>query len=244
MTASGFHLYLDSADLDALRGCLPHPVVHGVTTNPTLLRRAGVGRAALPGLLEQLLRLGARQVQAQVGGDQLDGMLADARALVAHFDPGQLVVKIPATRVGLRAGAELGARGVPVTYTAVYALEQAQFAAMLGAAYAAPYLGRLQDAGIDGLDLVRRMQAVLDASGASTRLLVASVRSRAAYLDLVRIGVGAITIPPALFAELIDHAATIEAERVFLGDSQALEDARAQPAPAPARGAVGGGGGG
>lgn len=212
-----FHLYLDSGDLDALRTCLPHPVVWGVTTNPTLLRRAGVDRASLPGLLESCLKLGARQVQAQVTAAAADAMLEDAHALLRHFDAGQLVVKIPATREGLRAGARLAADGVPVTFTAVYAPEQAHFAAELGAAYAAPYLGRLQDAGIDGLALVGRMQRLV--AGTATRLLVASIRSREAYLSLLDLGVGAITIPPALFAALLDHDATIEAERAFLADA-------------------------
>ena len=217
--STAFHLYLDSADLGALRTCLPHPVVHGVTTNPTLLKRAGVTWDALPDLLTTLLRLGAKQVQAQVRSPDVDGMLADADALLRQFDPGQLVVKIPATRAGLTAGDALTARGVPVTYTAVYALEQAHFAAQLGAAYAAPYLGRLNDAGVDGLALIGRMQALVAASGSPMRLLVASIRSRQAYLDLLALGVGAITIPPALFTELMDHEATIAAERGFLADA-------------------------
>ncbi len=217
----GFHLYLDSADLAELQACLPHPVIHGVTTNPTLLRRAGVGRAGLPALLHAVVKLGARQVQAQVHAADAEGMLVDARKLLAEFDAGQLVVKIPATREGLRAGAELSLTGVPVTYTAVYAPEQAHFAAQLGASYAAPYLGRLDDAGLDGLALIARMQALVARSGAATRLLVASVRSREAYLALLDLGVGAITIPPRLFAELVDHPATRDAERAFLADATA-----------------------
>ena len=217
-----FHLYLDSADLGELGACLPHPVVHGVTTNPTLLRRAGVRRAELPGLLARCLALGARQVQAQVQAPDVDGMLADADDLLRPFDQGQLVVKIPATRAGFVAGAALAARGVPVTYTAVYALEQAHFAGQLGAAYAAPYLGRLEDAGIDGLALIAGMQHLIGASGAATRLLPASIRTRQAYLSLLQLGVGAITIPPRLFAELLDHEATLEAERGFLADAATL----------------------
>ena len=220
---SNFHLYLDSADLTELRQCLPHPVVHGVTTNPSLLKRAGVGRAALVGLLEQLLKLGARQVQAQVQSIEADAMLKDAQELLRHFDPGQLVVKIPATREGFRAGAVLIAGGVPVTFTAVYALEQAHFAAQLKAAYAAPYLGRLNDSGVDGLALIARMQALIGRSGeATTRLLVASIRSRETVLALMEMGVGAITIPPRLFAELLDHEATLQAERAFLADAAGL----------------------
>ena len=220
---SGFHLYLDSADLSELRACLPHPVIHGVTTNPTLLKRAGVGRDALSGLLQTAIDLGAKQVQAQVTAAQTDTMLEDAERLLRPFERGQLVVKIPATRDGLRAGAQLSARGVPVTYTAVYVLEQAHFAVQLGAAYAAPYLGRLDDAGIDGLALIAQMQSLVEGKAgreaSATRLLVASVRTREAYLALLRIGVGAVTIPPRLFAELIDHDATIAAERAFLTDA-------------------------
>ena len=219
MTAP-FHLYLDSANLSELRACLPHPVVHGVTTNPTLLKRAGVGRDALAALLQTAIELGAKQVQAQVTAAQSDAMLEDAERLLRPFERGQLVVKIPATRDGLRAGAQLSARGVPVTYTAVYAPEQAHFAAQLGAAYAAPYLGRLQDGGVDGLAMIAEMQSLLN--GSATRLLVASVRTRDAYLALLRIGVGAITIPPRLFAELVDHDATLAAERGFLADAGAV----------------------
>jgi len=219
MTAP-FHLYLDSAELSELRACLPHPVVHGVTTNPTLLKRAGVGRDALAALLQTAIELGAKQVQAQVTAAQSDAMLEDAERLLRPFERGQLVVKIPATRDGLRAGAQLSARGVPVTYTAVYAPEQAHFAAQLGAAYAAPYLGRLQDGGVDGLAMIAEMQSLLN--GSATRLLVASVRTRDAYLALLRIGVGAITIPPRLFAELVDHDATLAAERGFLADAGAV----------------------
>jgi transaldolase len=218
-----FHLYLDSADLAQLRLCMPHPVVHGVTTNPTLLRRAGVRRDALPDLLGEMLVLGAKQVQAQVRSPDASGMLDDAHDLLRHFTPGQLVIKIPATREGLRAGAQLVAQGVPVTYTAVYALEQAHFSAQLGASYAAPYLGRLNDAGLDGLALITQMQALLQAGGSATRLLVASVRDREAYLNLLRIGVGAITIPPWLLGELLDHPATLQAEQAFLADAHASD---------------------
>ena len=217
-----FHLYIDSADLDELSQCLPHPVIHGVTTNPTILKRAGVTRAALPGLFEKLFKLGVKQVQAQVHAAAADAMLEDARTLLAGFDPGQVVVKIPVTRDGLRAGADLMADGVPFTFTAVYALEQAHFSAQLGATYAAPYFGKMDDVGFDGLGMITKMQAIIEKSGADTRLLVASIRSREAYLALLKIGVGAITIPARLFAELLDHQATLEAERAFLADAETL----------------------
>ena len=221
-----FHLYLDSADLTELRACLPHPTVFGVTTNPTLLKRAGVTPAALPGLFEAILDLGVEKIQAQVFSAGADYMIRDAEALQRLVDPRKMVVKIPATREGFRAGAKLIADGMQVTFTAVYALEQAMFAAELGAAYAAPYLGRLIDSGVDGLALIGKMQTLIERGEVedndSMRLLVASVRSQDAFSSLLELGVRAITIPPKLFGELMDHPATLEAERVFLTDAASL----------------------
>ncbi len=220
-----FHLYLDSGNLTELKACLPHPAVYGVTTNPTLLKRAEVTPAALPALFENILALGVHKVQAQVLATGFDATVLSARAILDYVDRRRMVVKIPATREGFRAGAKLISDGLQVTFTAVYGLEQVLFAAEMGAAYAAPYLGRLNDSGVDGLALIARMQAMVDRArenGSKMRLLVASIRSRDAFLSLVELGVGAVTVPPKLFGELLDHPATIEAERIFLNDAAGL----------------------
>lgn len=222
MTDLPLHLYIDSADVGDLGGILPHPLVYGVTTNPTLLRKAGVAPDAMPALLDQLRAWGVRAVHVQVGSADEEGMLRDAERAVALAETGLIVVKIPATRAGFAAGSRLSARGVPVTYTAVYEPEQAAFAAMAGAAYAAPYLGRLADQGREALATIARMQAFVERYGPETRLLVASVRSRHDFLSLLDIGVGAITVPPSLIPALLDHASTQEAERVFLDDVRAM----------------------
>lgn len=221
MTDLPLHLYIDSANVGDLGEILPHPLVYGVTTNPTLVRRAGVSPDGMPGLIEQLRGWGVRAVHVQVGSPDQAGMLRDAERAIALAEPGLVVVKIPATRDGFAAGSRLSASGVPVTYTAVYEPEQAAFAAMAGAAYAAPYLGRLTDQGREALATIARMQALVDRYGPETRLLVASVRSRRDFLSLLDIGVGAITVPPSLMPALLDHASTQGAERVFLDDARA-----------------------
>ena len=222
MTGLSLHFYLDSADVGELAGVLPHPLVYGVTTNPTLLRRAGVSIDRMPALLEQLGAWGARAVHVQVASADRDEMLRDAERAVALAGPGFVAVKIPATREGFAAGSRLSASGVPVTYTAVYEPEQAAFAAMAGAAYAAPYLGRLADHGREALATIARMQALVERYGTGTRLLVASVRSRRDFLALLDIGVAAITVPPSLVPAVLDHAATQDAERAFLDDARAM----------------------
>lgn len=236
------HLYLDTADTDELARVLPNPVVHGVTTNPTLLRRAGVAWDALPELVRRVEELGARAIHLQVRHPTTDDMLRDARELASLAGHLQVVVKLPATREGIAAAAVLAADGVPVTLTAVYQVEQVLWAALVGARYAAPYLGRLDDAGRDGLAEVAAMEAALrtyggrqpaagagrvaagapasgaqgDAEDASLRLLVASVRSPEAFRALMGLGVGAITVPVQLFERLIEHEETRAAERAFL----------------------------
>lgn len=220
------HLYLDTADLNELAGLLPHPLIHGVTTNPTLMKRAGLTYDALPDFVRRVGGLGARRVHVQVRHRDVDGMLRDARELAGLGGAAQLVVKIPATREGFAAATHLASSGAAVTMTAVYEPEQVLWSVMAGATYAAPYLGRLNDAGHDGSAVVGAMQRLLEryrgGEDGDLRLLVASVRSRAAFLQLLEIGVEAVTIPPKLFASLIEHDATRSAEATFLQDAEAL----------------------
>ena len=222
------HLYLDSADLGALKNVLPHPLVYGVTTNPTLFKKAGLMRRDLAAFVSDILAAGVRAVHLQAVGHTRDELIASGLehaqlAASGSGEPGRIVVKLPATREGFAAAAKLTAEGVRVTVTAVYRPEQVLLAASAGASYAAPYLGRLQDGGHDGLAVVGQMQALLERYAVTpTRLLVASVRSRETVVQLLELGVGSITLPPALFAELLSCPETDEAAATFLQDAQAL----------------------
>lgn len=219
------HLYIDSADLGFLEEALQNPLVYGVTTNPSILRRDGVTRSTLPKFVGQVFEFGAKVVQVQVWSQDHKGMIADALEFLTYGEAGAVVPKIPATTDGLKAAAKLAGKGIPVTLTAAYALEQALWATQLGAAYVAPYLGRLEDAGHDGLGLIAKMQAVLTRNPDNkTRLLVASIRSRRAFLALLELGVGSITVPPALLAKLFDHTETLEAEKAFKADADQIQN--------------------
>ena len=223
MISPRFHLYIDSADLGVIQALLPNPLIYGVTTNPTLMRRAGLRSEELAAFIDRVLVLEAQVVQVQVSSRDANGMLRDARAALELGPEGRIIPKIPATRAGFAAGCRLSAEGVRVTYTAVFAPEQALFAANTGAAYAAPYLGRLDDLGSGSMALLARMQALVSRYGSDTRLLVASIRTREAFLSLLDLGVGAITIPPSLAPELFDHVSTLDAESAFLADAEAVK---------------------
>jgi transaldolase len=218
------HLYLDSADAADLARVLPSPLVYGVTTNPTLMKRAGLDWRDLPEFLRRVGQLGARAVHVQVRHPDAPGMLRDAREYAALDAGVAVVVKLPATRAGFLVASNLAAAGVAVTMTAVYEAEQVLWSALVGARYAAPYLGRLDDAGRDGLAVVAAMQDVVASYGAgddpqTLRLLIASVRSRQAFRALLALGVGAVTVPVRLFEDLTEHEATLDAERAFLADA-------------------------
>lgn len=215
-------LLLDTADRQVIDSFTDHPLVGGITTNPTLLRRSGVRRNELADFVGHVLARGFTELHVQVMSSTTDAMLVDADTLLGFGDTHRLVIKIPVTHDGLRAAQALIREGVRVTLTAGYAAEQALWAVRVGASYLAPYLGRLNDNGENGLAVIAEMQAILEREGGATKLLVASIRSSTEVVALAKLGVGAVTLPPALLQAMLTNSRTNEAERNFLADAAAL----------------------
>jgi transaldolase len=216
-------ILIDSGEIAAIRQALDGGFVVGATTNPTLLRRAGVRAAEVPGLARQAIDAGAEEVHLQVFAAETDRMLAEARELVA-IDEARIVVKIPATPPGCSAAAQLARAGVRVTLTAVYTLRQALLAQSVGARYIAIYIGRMRDAGIDGLALAGQMQALLHAQSAGVAILAASIRDPEELVALGMHGIAAATLAPPVLGQLLDSAATAQAAATFEADARALFD--------------------
>jgi transaldolase len=218
-------LFIDSADRGDL-GTLPtHPVVAGVTTNPTLQRAAGLDDDELEELIRGLLAAGTPAVHRQVEAREADAIVEQGLDYAALSERGRIFVKVPATRAGLHAVSRLAESGIPCTVTAAFDVEQVLFAQTCGARYVAPYLGRMNDAGIEGLARIARMQAVLDRfapnGGPRCKLLVASVRTLDDLRSLLDIGVDAATIKPDLARRALENEATLRAETAFLADAAA-----------------------
>jgi transaldolase len=216
-SVAGVRLFLDTADREAWARWLPTGLFHGVTTNPTILQRAGL-RSTLPVLTEvvdALLRYPIAEVHAQCWGGETAALIETGRALAAI--DRRVVVKVPVTFEGVRAVAALHACGIRTTLTAAYAAHQALTAAAAGSDYLAPYYGRIGDSGRDALAVLKAMQAILVASGKPTRLLVASVRSADDLATLAAAGMDTFTFGPAvaeaLFADAQTAAAAAEFER-------------------------------
>ncbi len=216
-------LLLDSADPAAWAEWLPSGLFRGVTTNPTLLRRAGQ-----PCSLEHLALLTARAIDGGVQELHLQAwgsdVLACGRALFA-LAPGRIWVKLPITRAGAAAARSLIAEGCPVTFTACYEPAQVLLAAALGADYIAPYLGRITDLGRDGHSELIRMQRIVEGAaqsaqeGLQLRLLVASLRSTEDLARLAAEGLNTFTISPAIAAELFAVEPTLAAAAQFERDA-------------------------
>jgi transaldolase len=197
---AGLRFLLDTADRGAWREWLPLGFFHGVTTNPILLDAAGVPCApdALEALAATAFELGAGEIHMQTWGRTRERYVENGGALAA-IDP-RIVVKAPTTVEGVAAAASLREEGVRLTMTAVYSAAQALVASALGADYAAPYLGRMNDAGHDGFGEIAAMGRATRAHGSTMRILVASLRDPGDVVRLAAEGLDTFTFGPKLAA--------------------------------------------
>ena len=213
-------LFLDSADPNAWAQWLPTGLFHGVTTNPTLLKKARqpCNLVQLEDLTHQAIGLGAQEVHLQTWGGSEAQWLSRGRDLAA-IAPQKVVVKVPVTACGAAAAKGLINAGIPVTFTACYEPAQVLIAAALGAHYIAPYLGRISDLGRDGHAELTAMQRALEGLGSSVRLLVASLRQTSDLSRLAAVGLNTFTISPAIASALFASEATAAAATQFEQDA-------------------------
>ena len=196
-------LYIDAADRQLIEELWGSGVFAGVTTNPTILDRAGLGQRDVPDLYRWLTDLGVGTVYVQVVGRSRDEMLRSAEALRAL---GPLTVKVPATAAGFSAAGALVRDGAQVLLTAVYSPVQALMARDCGIQGVAPYVGRMTDAGRAGVESVVAMQQAIGTE--PTRILAASLRSADDIARLAAAGVPDFTLGAALARSILDDELT------------------------------------
>ncbi|HEY9668264.1 MAG TPA: transaldolase family protein [Coleofasciculaceae cyanobacterium] len=208
-------LFLDTADMREWQNWLPTGLFYGVTTNPLLLEKAQVPCCVdvLKDLARQAFSLGAKEIQLQTWGTSVDVLVNTGKRLAAIDD--RVVVKVPITKIGTQAASQLIADGIRITLTGVYAVHQVLIAAALGADYAAPYLGRINDIGRNGRDDLVAMQQAIAGVGSTTRILVASIRSVDDIAFLATQGVDTFTFREAIATAFFDVAATNQAAIEF-----------------------------
>ncbi|HEX5377940.1 MAG TPA: fructose-6-phosphate aldolase [Phenylobacterium sp.] len=206
-------LFLDTTDVSVIKDLARTGLVDGVTTNPSLIAKSG--RPMLD-VIAEICDLVEGPVSAEVAASDVAGMLAEGAKLAAIAT--NVVVKVPLTREGLTATAEFAVQGIQTNVTLCFSAAQALLAAKAGATYISPFLGRLDDHGGNGVDLVGEIRAIYDNYEFDTEILAASIRSAAHVTAAALAGADCATIPPNVFLDLFKHPLTEKGLDQFLSD--------------------------
>lgn len=210
-------IFIDSADTEELKALAATGLVDGVTTNPSLIAKSG--RPIFP-TLKTICETVSGPVSAESVALDHDGMVAEGLKLMAVAP--NIVVKLPLTFEGLKACRTLTEEhGAKTNVTLCFSAVQALMAAKAGATYISPFLGRLDDGGQDGMELIREIRAIYDNYGYETQVLSASIRTVGHVRDAALAGSDCATIPPNIFRALYKHVLTDVGLEAFLKDWKA-----------------------
>jgi len=206
-------LFLDSADPKEIVTLASTGLIDGVTTNPSLAAKSG---QSLFDVLRAICDVVKGSVSAEVTATETSRMIEEGRKLAKIAD--NITVKVPLTWDGLKACRALSSDGLKVNVTLCFSPVQALLAAKSGATFISPFIGRIDDAGNDGMALIREIRHVYDNYGFSTAILAASIRSVSHVRDAALAGADVATMPPAIFKQLVSHPLTDKGLAAFLED--------------------------
>lgn len=212
-------IFLDTANLDEIRAAADMGLLDGVTTNPTLASREG--RKDFTRLLAEICETVEGPVSAEVISTDAEGMVREARDLAKIAD--NIVIKLPTTAEGIRALRRLRAEDIHVNMTLCFQPLQALCVAKADATYCSPFLGRLDDIGHEGMELVRTIREIYDNYGFSTQILAASLRHPLHVVEAARAGADIATMPYAVFQRLLSHPLTDIGLERFISDWKKLQ---------------------
>lgn len=211
-------LFIDSGDLDEIREAQSMGAIDGVTTNPSLLAKGGKPtRQAIAAICEIV----DGPVSAEVIATDCDGIVKEGREL-AKIHPN-VVVKVPLIAEGLKAVKIFSSEGIQTNVTLCFSAPQALLAAKAGATYISPFVGRIDDAGGDGMELVEHIVQIYENYGFGTQVLTASVRNPVHFVRAALIGSHVATVPFGVIKQLLKHPLT------DIGLAKFLEDAKKIP---------------
>ncbi|MBN2759763.1 MAG: fructose-6-phosphate aldolase [Rhodobacteraceae bacterium] len=205
--------FVDTADTAAIRELNDLGMVDGVTTNPSIILKSG--RDILE-VTREICEIVDGPVSAEVVALDADAMIAEGRKLAEIAS--NITVKLPLTWDGLKACKVLTGEGKMVNVTLCFTANQALLAAKAGATFISPFIGRLDDIGLDGMELIEDIRIIYDNYGFETQILAASIRSVNHVLDVARIGADVMTAPPEVIRKLASHPLTDAGLAQFMKD--------------------------
>ena len=210
-------IFLDTANLEAIRKFNDMGLLDGITTNPSLMSKEGRNPKDV---MEEITKIIKGDVSLEVVSTKYDGMIEEGKRLRQYGE--NVVVKVPMTPDGLKACKSLSSQGIPVNVTLVFSPNQALLAAKSGAKYVSPFIGRLDDIGQDGMSLIKDIREVFDNYDFKTQILVASIRHPMHVVDAAKIGADVVTLPPAVLDKMLQHPLTDIGLENFLSDWKKL----------------------
>jgi transaldolase len=214
-------LFVDTGNLKDIEALAAIGILDGVTTNPSLMAREGGDPKQI---LKKICRIVLGPVSAEVVATDTAGMVREGRDLAAIDE--HIVVKVPFTKDGVKACRTLSDEGLRVNVTLIFSPTQAWLAAKSGAAYVSPFVGRLDDVGTNGMNLIQEIVDIFDNFEYSTEVLVASVRHPIHIVEAGRMGADVVTCPPAVIEQCFKHPLTDIGLEKFLKDWEQAQSAK------------------
>lgn len=205
--------FIDTADVDAIKALMPTGLVDGVTTNPSLIMKSG---RDIREVTKEICNLVDGPVSAEVTAVETAGMVKEGLTLAKLAD--NVTVKLPLTMDGIAACKALTTEGIQTNVTLCFSANQALLAAKAGATFISPFIGRLDDIGLDGMELIREIRMVYDNFDFRTEILAASIRSPMHVKDAALAGADVATMPPSVVHSLAKHPLTDKGLEAFLAD--------------------------
>ena len=207
-------IFLDTANLDSIRKFNDMGLLDGITTNPSLMSKEGGNPKNVMGEITKIIK---GDVSLEVVSTEYSGMMEEGKRLCEYGD--NVVVKVPMTPDGLKACKSFSSEGIPVNVTLIFSANQALLAAKSGAKYVSPFIGRLDDVGQDGMNLIKDIKQIFsNYPEFKTQILVASIRHPVHVVDAAKIGADVVTLPPAVLEKMLQHPLTKIGLENFLAD--------------------------
>ena len=211
-------IFLDTANLDSIRKFNDMGLLDGITTNPSLLSKE---RGNPQDAMSEITKIINGDVSLEVLSTDYSGMMDEGRTLRNYGE--NVVVKVPMTPDGLKACKALTAENIPVNVTLIFSSNQAILAAKAGAKYVSPFIGRLDDIGQNGMQLIEEIRTIFSNYNFETKILVASVRHPLHVIEAAKIGADVVTLPPAVLDKMLKHPLTDIGLKNFLSDWEKLK---------------------
>ena len=214
--------FLDTAEVEEVREIAAWGILDGVTTNPSLIKKSG---RDFKQVVREIAEICDGPISAEVTALDTDGMVSEGLALKEEL-PENVIIKIPCTPEGLAATKILSDEGIGVNVTLIFNASQAIMAAKAGAMYVSPFIGRIDDTGADGMDLIAEIMTIWDMyPNIDTKVLAASIRNPMHILQSMQMGAHTATMPTKIFRQLVKHPLTDKGLQQFLDDWAEVEAA-------------------